>query len=201
MRLASLLGIEGEVRVSGSPVDLGPLPAVDAHPGLAWYEASTNQALYQIRVEQQALLPDLNVNLFRGTNMAAGSKIYPGFEVGVGIPLFFGAQAARIKAGKMVQQQRALEATNFQSRLESQVLVLQNKVGQQREVLRYFEEEGNRLADQLREQAQRSFAEGEIDFLQYVQLIENARSLEMQFLQAKRDYIVYQLELIYLQPS
>jgi cobalt-zinc-cadmium resistance protein CzcA len=201
MRLASLLGIEGEVRVSGSPVDLGPLPVVDSHPGLAWYEASSKQALYQTRVEQQALLPDINLNLFRGTNLAAGSKIYPGFEVGVGIPLFFGAQAARIKAGKMVQQQRAFEATNFQSRLESQALVLQNKVAQQREVLRYFEEEGIRLADQLREQAQRSFAEGEIDFLQYVQLIENSRSLDMQFLQAKRDYLVYQLELIYLQPS
>ena len=74
-------------------------------------------------------------------------------------------------------------------------------MAQQREVLRYFEEEGIRLADQLREQAQRSFAEGEIDFLQYVQLIENSRSLDMQFLQAKRDYLVYQLELIYLQPS
>jgi cobalt-zinc-cadmium resistance protein CzcA len=79
--------------------------------------------------------------------------------------------------------------------------VLQNKLAQQREVLRYFETEGILLADQLREQAQRSFAEGEIDFLQYVQLIENARSLDMQFLQAKREYLVNQLELTYLLPA
>jgi cobalt-zinc-cadmium resistance protein CzcA len=199
--LGSLLGLEGEVAVSGIPIDLETTKVEDTHPGLAWYEAGSRQAVYQTRVEQQALLPDLKLNLFRGTNLAAGSKIYPGFEVGVGIPLFFGAQAARIKAGKMVQQQRSFEATNFKSRLESQSLVLQNKLAQQREVLRYFETEGILLADQLREQAQRSFAEGEIDFLQYVQLIENARSLDMQFLQAKREYLVNQLELTYLLPA
>jgi cobalt-zinc-cadmium resistance protein CzcA len=53
----------------------------------------------------------------------------------------------------------------------------------------------------LQAQATRSFSEGEIDFLQYVQLIENSRSLRIQYLEAKRDYLINQLELIYLNPS
>ena len=57
-----------------------------------------------------------------------------------------------------------------------------------------------RLADQLQFQATRSFSEGEIDFLQHVQLIENSRSIRLQYLQAKRDYLITQLELIYLNP-
>jgi len=147
------------------------------------------------------LLPDVNINLFRGTNLAAGSKIYPGFEVGVGIPLFFGSQAAKIRAGKLVQQQVNLEADNFQMRLDNQVAVLQKKLAQQSQVISYFEQEGMRLANQLQAQATRSFSEGEIDFLQYVQLIENSRSLRIQYLEAKRDYLLNQLELIYLNPS
>ncbi|MCM0041191.1 MAG: CusA/CzcA family heavy metal efflux RND transporter [Algoriphagus sp.] len=201
MRLASLLGVEGEIQISTMPVVLNKAMLQDIHPGLSWYEATKMQAKYQTQVEQQYLLPDVNVNLFRGTNLAAGSKIYPGFEVGVGIPLFFGAQAAKIKAGKLVQDQVGLEAANFQVRLDNQVAVLQKKLAQQSQVISYFEQEGMRLANQLEAQATRSFSEGEIDFLQYVQLIENSRSLRIQYLQAKRDYLIHQLELIYLNPS
>ena len=201
MRLASLLGVEGEIQISTTPVVLNSAIPQDMHPGLSWYEATKMQAKYQTQVEQQYLLPDVNVNLFRGTNLAAGSKIYPGFEVGVGIPLFFGAQTAKIKAGKLVQEQVGLEADNFQVRLDNQVAVLQNKLAQQGQVIHYFEQEGMRLANQLQSQAARSFTEGEIDFLHYVQLIENSRSLRLQYLQAKRDYLINQLELIYLNPS
>jgi cobalt-zinc-cadmium resistance protein CzcA len=201
MRLASLLGVEGEIQISTTPVVLNSAMPQDMHPGLSWYEATKMQAKYQTQVEQQYLLPDVNVNLFRGTNLAAGSKIYPGFEVGVGIPLFFGAQAAKIKAGKLVQEQVGLEADNFQVRLDNQIAILQNKLAQQGQVIHYFEQDGMRLANQLQSQAARSFSEGEIDFLHYVQLIENSRSLRLQYLQAKRDYLINQLELIYLNPS
>ena len=201
MRLSSLLGMEEEIQISSTPVVLHSGIPQDLHPGISWYEASKMQARYQTQVEQQYMLPDINMNLFRGTNLAAGSKIYPGFEVGVGIPLFFGSQAAKIKAGKLVQQQVNLEADNFQMRLDNQVAVLQKKLAQQSQVINYFEQEGMRLANQLQAQATRSFSEGEIDFLQYVQLIENSRSLRIQYLEAKRDYLINQLELIYLNPS
>ena len=197
VQLASILQWEGELAVSQSPVTLTRPGTQEGHPGFSWYEAGKQQAFYQTRVEQQTLLPDVKVNLFRGTNLAAGSKIYPGFEVGLGIPLFFGAQSAKIKSSKRVQQQLELEAVSFRSRLESQTFALQSTLDQQQAVIRYYESEGMQLANQLREQAIRSFAEGEIDFIQYVQLIENSQSLELQYLQAKRDYLLNQLELIY----
>jgi len=189
---------EGELTISSKPVILADINSQEGHPGLSWYEAGKQQALFQTRVEQQAFLPDVKVNLFRGTNLAAGSKIYPGFEVGLGIPLFFGAQSAKVKSSKSLQQQIDWEAVNFQSRLESQSRALQSTLDQQLSVIQYYETEGKQLGNQLREQANRSFAEGEIDFLHYVELIENSQSLEIQYLQAKRDYLLNQLELIYL---
>ena len=197
VRLASILQWEGELAVSQSPVTLTSPGSQESHPGFSWYEAGKQQAFYQTRVEQQSLLPDVKVNLFRGTNLAAGSKIYPGFEVGLGIPLFFGSQSAKIKSSKRVQQQLELEAVSFRSRLESETFVLQSTLDQQQAVIRYYESEGMQLANQLREHAIRSFTEGEIDFIQYVQLLENSQSLELQYLQAKRDYLLNQLELIY----
>jgi cobalt-zinc-cadmium resistance protein CzcA len=199
IQLASLIQWEGEgdLTISSKPVILADVNSQEGHPGISWYEAGKQQALFQTRVEQQAFLPDVKVNLFRGTNLAAGSKIYPGFEMGLGIPLFFGAQSAKVKSSKSVQQQLELEAVNFQSRLESQSRALQSTLAQQLSVIQYYETGGKQLGDQLREQAIRSFAEGEIDFIQYVQLIENSQSLDLQYLQAKRDYLLNQLELIY----
>lgn len=199
IQLASLIQWEGEgdLTISSKPVILAHENSQEGHPGISWYEAGKQQAFFQTRVEQQAFLPDVNLNLFQGTNFAAGSKIYPGFEVGLGIPLFFGAQSARIKSSKSVQQQLDLEAVNFQTRLESQSRALQATLAQQLAVIQYYETEGKQLASQLREQAIRSFAEGEIDFIQYVQLIENSQSLDLQYLQAKREYLLTQLELIY----
>jgi cobalt-zinc-cadmium resistance protein CzcA len=203
IQLASLIQWEGEgegegdLTISSKPVILADVNSQEGHPGISWYEAGKQQALFQTRVEQQAFLPDVKVNLFRGTNLAAGSKIYPGFEVGLGIPLFFGAQSAKVKSSKSLQQQWDWEAVNFQSRLESQSRALQSTLAQQLSVIQYYETEGKQLGDQLREQAIRSFAEGEIDFIQYVQLIENSQSLDLQYLQAKRDYLLNQLELIY----
>ena len=199
--LASLLGVEDDIQITTSPVILEPADFPTYHPGITWFEASKLQARYQTQVEKQNLLPDVNLNLFRGTNLAAGSKIYPGFEVGVGIPLFFGSQSAKIKAGKLVQEQVDLEAANFQLRLGNQAAILKNKLAQQSQVISYYEQEGLRLANQLETQAMRSFSEGEIDFLSYVQLVENSRFIRIQFLQAKRDYLFNQLELIYLNPS
>jgi cobalt-zinc-cadmium resistance protein CzcA len=202
IQLASLIQWEaegeGELTISSKPVVLADVNSQEGHPGISWYEAGKQQALFQTRVEQQAFLPDVKVNLFRGTNLAAGSKIYPGFEVGLGIPLFFGAQSAKVKSSKSLQQQWDWEAVNFQSRLESQSRALQSTLAQQLSVIQYYETGGKLLGDQLREQAIRSFAEGEIDFLHYVELIENSQSLEIQYLQAKRDYLLNQLELIYL---
>jgi len=94
-----------------------------------------------------------------------------------------------------------LEADNFQVRLENQLAVLQNKLAQQNQVIRYFEQEGMQLANQLEAQATRSFSEGEIDFLTYVHLIEDSRSIHLQSLEAKRDYLLTQLELIYFTTS
>jgi cobalt-zinc-cadmium resistance protein CzcA len=81
--------------------------------------------------------------------------------------------------------------------LESQFHALQSTLDQQLAVIQYYETEGKQLASQLREHATRSFSTGEIDFLEYLQFLENSQSFDFQHLQAKRDYLLKQLELIY----
>ena len=92
-------------------------------------------------------------------------------------------------------------AFSFQIKTPSRVAekhIVQYKLDQNLEVIRYYKEEGEELATQLMEQAQRSFQEGEIDFLQYVQLMENSMNITLQYLQSRYNYQINILEINYL---
>lgn len=197
-QLRQLLNIEGQFDLIEEDFSFPNQLDVDNHPGMLLYESVYLQSTSQMKVDRRTLLPDVNLDLFRGTNPQPGAQVYPGFHAGIGIPLFFGSQGAKIKAGRIQQEQILLESEAFKQKLETNYSRIQRSLDQNQQVIQYYESEGLVLSTQLREQAIRSFKEGEIDFLQYVQLIENSRNITLQYLQAKLDYQLNQLELIYL---
>jgi cobalt-zinc-cadmium resistance protein CzcA len=75
---------------------------------------------------------------------------------------------------------------------------LQTQLIQQEQIIRYYEDEGRLLAEQLIQQAQRAYQEGEIDFLQYAQLLENSRNITLQYLQSRYEHELIILKINYL---
>ncbi|MBN7810944.1 CusA/CzcA family heavy metal efflux RND transporter [Algoriphagus sp. H41] len=197
-QLARLLNLEGEFALSSGDIHLAEPMDPESHPRLLRYQSELLQAESQVKVDRRTMLPDVNVDLFRGTNPGQDAKVYPGFQAGIGIPLFFGSQSAKVRAGKLQEEQIRLETEAFRLQLQTDLVRLEASLAQSREVMDYYESEGEELAALMRNQANRSFAEGDIDFLQYVQLIENSRGITLAYLQAKLDYQLTQLELLYL---
>lgn len=198
VQLRQLLNIEGNLKLSEEPISFDADASLEGHPGLLLYESEYRQVEGQTKVERRTMLPEINVDVFRGTNPGENARVYPGFQAGIGIPLFYGSQSAKVRAGKIQQEQILLESDAFRQRLETSYSRIRTSLEQNKEVIDYYESEGESLSMKIREQAIRSFAEGEIDFLQYVHLIENSRNITLQYLQARLDYQLNQLELIYL---
>jgi heavy metal efflux system protein len=196
--LQQLLNIDTEIEPTEAGLVFDSEIDMENHPGLQLYQSAYLQVEGQTKVDRRTMLPDVNVDLFRGTNPGADAKVYPGFQAGIGIPLFFGSHTAKVKAGKFQQEQIMLESEAFKQKLETNYTKIQTSLAQNQQVIQYYETEGRTLSEQLRDQAIRSFKEGEIDFLQYVLLIENSRNITLQYLQARLDYQLNQLELIYL---
>lgn len=199
-QLKLLLNWEGELVLAKEDVLLDPSLSEDwsVHPGVEYYESAVSQSAYQIQVERRKLLPDINVDVFRGTNPGANAKVYPGFQAGIAIPLFFGAQKSQIKTSEYQQQKIQLEAEQYRNQLESRAQQLNRQLDQNMRVINYYESEGKMLSVQILEHAQRSYQEGEIDFLQYVQLMENSRTITLQYLQSKFAYQQTILDINYL---
>lgn len=194
------LNWEDELSVSRELTDLQlqELQGWEEHPGVKYYEGITARAYHQTTIEKRKLLPDIFVDYFQGTNPGAGAATYPGFQAGIAIPLFFGAQKSEIKSSQLQQEQIMLEAESYQNSIQTKYGQLQTQLAQQEKVIDYFEQEGNDLAAQLIQQALRSYQEGQIDFFEYALLLENSRNITLRYLESRYDYQLNILKMNYL---
>jgi len=200
VRLEQLIQVEREFDIQDQ--DLLPLPIeewnMDTHPGVQFYTQSIHLKQDYLTLEKQRLWPDLHGEYFRGSNTGFNAGIYPGVQVGVSIPLWFGAQKAKINSSRYELSKTNFAAENYSFQLQNKRSQLKIELQKFQEAISFYTEEGRQLSKQLIEQGNKAYKEGEIDFLQYVLLIENSRNIEMDYLINLQGYNMTVLEINYL---
>ena len=146
----------------------------------AFYKAVTNKA-------QQSLLPDLSAEYFQGTNSGLNETIR-GYQFGVKIPLLFGGQRSKIKASKITEDLIVEQQLDYKTRLNAEHQSLLAKLQQYDEAIIYFETQGKSLSEEIIKTANRTFKEGEIDFFQYIQSLETAKEIQLEYLEHLNAY-------------
>ena len=165
---------------------------------IAYYQASAMTAKQQIEVAKSNRLPDLQVEYFLGSNAADNAKIYNGFQIGVGIPLQRKALRAETAVAEIQYQTAEQQLTNYQTLRAAYRLQLLTELKKQEEALQFYETEGKSLAKELVQTGGKAFRGGEIDFFQYVQLLENAKAMETGYAEHLYHYNLTVLEINYL---
>ncbi len=150
--------------------------------GLQYFEKSRSyyKALYQ--QEKQNLLPDLNLEYFQGTNSSLNTNII-GYQLGVKIPILFSGNTSRIKASKLANDAIEEQQNDYKVKYVAEYNSLLAKLQQYQETIIYYETQGENLSKEIIKTAERSFKQGEIDFFQYIQSIENAMEIELTYLE------------------
>jgi len=167
-------------------------------PVLSYYKSAVGLSTEQWNLEKQRLLPDLNASVFQGSNSGLGDQTFMGFQIGVSIPLWFGNQKSKIAAAKTGVSILESESDNYKTQLDSRYQELQSDLRQFEEELQYYESTGKRLSEETLFHAVKAFQNGEINFLQYTQLLDNAKSIETNYLKALFQYNMTVLEANYL---
>lgn len=147
---------------------------------IAYYDAVSNQ-------QKQRLLPDLSVEYFQGSNSTLNDNI-KGYQFGIKIPLLFGGTAAKIKASKIAQEVIVEQKNDYKIEFEAQYKMLLAQLKQYNEAINYYETQGEKLSKEILKTAEQSFKHGEIDFFQYIQSIENAKEIELSYLEHLNNY-------------
>lgn len=171
---------------------------VAEHPGVQYFEVAEELSQSSLSLERQRLLPDLQVAAFQGTNNGPGTQQFSGFQAGVAVPLWFGANKAKINAAKTETLIIANELENYKIQLEATHQGLLSDLKKFEEAITYYETTGKELSAALTSNALKAFKNGEIDFFQYIQLLESAKTIEINYLQNLFEYNKTVLEVNYL---
>ncbi|GAB6122139.1 TolC family protein [Dysgonomonas termitidis] len=150
----------------------------------------------QLKLQNQNWLPDLSVELFTGTNKGLGYR-QNGFQIGVAIPLFFSGNISRKKTAKLEQQSWEAMRSNREIQMEGFYMQKQAELNQHKEMINYYTDNGQMLSEEIIKTADMSYKNGEIDFFQYIQSMENAIGIESGYLDNVLAYNKSYLELHY----
>jgi len=174
------------------------LPDTANHLGLKYYQASIESIDQALKTENSKWLPDLQFEYFRGSNQVVDAQVFNGFQIGVGIPLFYGNQKAKVKAAKIETERIRLKAENYKLELQANLQQLILELEKYEDAIRAFDMSGQALSSALISTANRSFQSGEIDFFQYIQSVDRGVQIKISFLESLRKYNETALEINYL---
>ncbi len=197
--LRALMGVDTAITVVERRLVRYGLPQdTTLHPGILYHDYLLQAAQAQGRLEKNKLLPDLQLEYFQGTNRYAGARTYPGFTVGVAVPVWFGAQRSRIRSARLASDAAGNRAAWYRRQLESKKNKLMDELRKYEEALQYYDRHGKELSRQLVRSATLSYQKGEIDLFRYIMTVRNATTIELDHLDNLYRYDRTVLELQYL---
>jgi len=171
--------------------------SINNNVGLAYFEEHKTYYEALNQKEKQSLLPDLSVEYFQGSNSLMNQNLI-GYQFGVKIPLLFNGNASKIKASKIATEAIETQQEDYKTKLDAEYQTLLAKLNQYEEAINYYENQGKHLSEEITKTAVSSFAEGEIDFFQYIQSIEAATDIELTYLESLNAYNQTVIALNYL---
>ena len=154
---------------------------------LNYYQNRISLLQAQRSFEKKKLLPDISLHYFQGTNSGLNRRLY-GYQVGVKIPFLFGGQSSKIKVAAIGEQIATDESNAYKIQLNAKFNALNTQRSQLSKVLSYYEDEGSALSDEILKIANGSFRNGEIDFYQYIQSVESAYKVKLDYLDKLNEY-------------
>ncbi|SHG22931.1 cobalt-zinc-cadmium resistance protein CzcA [Flavobacterium segetis] len=151
----------------------------------------------QINLQKQHWLPDINIDYFQGKNKGLSQSLY-GFQVGVAIPLFYSGNTSRTKVAQLELQSWEQQKQNEELKIDQYVKQKTSELAKYQEAINYYNTFGKKLSDEIIKVANSSYKNGEIDFFQYIQSLENAVNIQVDYLDTILQYNQTQLDFQYL---
>ncbi len=179
---------------------------VESHPMLQVSRLDQERARIQIAIEKAKLLPEINLGYTRGTFKGEGpdgllyssKDWFQSGQVGISIPVFAGGQRARIRAAKTAEME-ADNAYAYQlASMKSAYLTLAKNTKLQWDNLQSLKPLTWANAKTIEETANAQFQAGEINYLEYILLVNQAIQLKEQWIENKKSYAENIIQLDYL---
>ncbi|MGL5111608.1 MAG: efflux RND transporter permease subunit, partial [Flavobacterium sp.] len=181
--------------------ELVPTYTLDSTSGkklhLVYLERTSDYYKEQIAMQKQQWLPDINLEYFQGKNSGLSQALY-GFQVGIAVPILFSGNVSKTKVAQLEWQSWEEQKQNQDKKMIQFIRQKQNEGAKFQESISYYTTTGKKLSEEIIKVANSSYKNGEIDFFQYIQSLENAVGIQVDYLESVLQFNSSQLELQYL---
>ena len=199
--LKQYLGIDQEIETVGQlyePMDfLANLDSASAanNPLLQYAMQNAEVSKANIGVEKAQFLPKFNLTY--GRQIVDDVSGFNTYQAGISIPLWFFPQKSRVKAAKadaLVAENQYLEQ---KAMTESRVSQLIKSLEKTQKTLNYYQEGALLLAEEQITTAELASKEGEIDYVNYITILNSAIRIKQNHIQFINQYNQQFIELQY----
>lgn len=174
-----------------------------SNPAMQFWKQQQQIATANTKLERSKLAPDItlayNIMGMRGTG--ADDKIYnstlqfQSVQIGLGIPIFVGSQRARINAAKtneiIASNQYEMILKNFENGYQSAFTEYQKFA----QTVLYFETTALKNAEIITTTANQQFLNGDINYLEWVLLLNQATTIQSDYIEALKNRNIAVAEL------
>ena len=173
------------------------------------YAARKTAAERSLGLARQGYMPSISVGfttqlLIKGFNPydVERSRFDKGnlmaFEVGVGVPLFWGAHKARVRAARQDVELAEISRRQAEQQQGRELADWHNELCRARRVLDYYTRQGLAQATEMARLSQVSYEAGEIGYVEYIQNQKASIDVQLQYTAALDDYNQAVIMLNYL---
>ncbi|MEP7110804.1 MAG: TolC family protein, partial [Ferruginibacter sp.] len=183
---------------AGTNVKLTSFPdtaSLKGHAAIKLIQQQKQIADANIQLEKSRLLPDLSVvynnTSIRGTGadnkIYSSSRRFSSIQVGLGIPIFAKSQKAKIRSAAFNQQVAESNYASGLQSLQSEYQAAFTQYNKYLETVQYFERFSLKNASLITATANQQLANGSINYLEWVQLINQATTVKNDYVEAVKN--------------
>lgn len=187
-----------------NPTSLLDTALLRNHPVLQSMLQQQSIAMANTEVEKSKLLPDLSVGILNGSIRGVGAdnifysgKRFSSVQVGMGIPLFTKAQKARINSAALSEKMAESKYEQVKQQLTTEYQTAIAQFSKYLATVQYLEKTGLKNAQLITETANKQLSAGSINYLEWVQLINQATSVKNDYTEAVRSLNESIIQLTY----
>ncbi|NBC26955.1 MAG: CusA/CzcA family heavy metal efflux RND transporter [Bacteroidetes bacterium] len=170
--------------------------AISSNPHLKFQENIVEAAEAEHTLERAQWLPDFSFQ-YREQQIGGSSGFY-GFFAGVKVPLLFRGQQQRSQAAAMEVRASTARLNDRRHQVVKNIEKLRKELFKLQTQIEYYKNEQLSLADELLQAGQKSYEAGDINYITYVNHLDEAVEIKQNYQQILLEYLQKVAEWQYL---
>jgi cobalt-zinc-cadmium resistance protein CzcA len=188
--------IDAESLNAPSSLNLTNQPTLSENPQLKYQNQLQEVARWKHKSTRAAFLPGLSLGYFN--QRIDGTEDLEGLLFGIQLPLFFWTQSGNVQAARLEREQTAQNYHHQLLELQTGQINTQAQLTKLIAQIEWYETQGLPTAEALLRFTNKAYLRGELSYIEYINNVDEAMKLKLNFLDLLLNFRQTQTELSYL---